>query len=196
MNPKQKRPIGVTMLALLLFFIAFTRTISDPFIFGFSSDADLWQKFVARFIHSARVLGFTSHLFPPLTYLIFGAHAVVGFGLWKLQKWSRKTVFAMIVFACAIGLLFEPHLVRPGSSATYAVVAWVVSYAWWVNPFLWIAWYLSRPRVRFAFGAWPSVTGGEPTPEPPPSLSKIGKFWVAAALVASVVLFVYVSMVE
>jgi hypothetical protein len=196
MNLKQKRPIGVTLLALMFFFIAFTKTISDPFIFGFSSDADVWQNFIARFIHSARLLRFTSQLFLPLTYLIFGALAIVGYGLWKLQKWSRQTVFALIVFACTIGVLFEPNPVRPGSFAHNSIVAWAISYAWWVNPFLWIAWYLNRPRVRFVFGAWPSITGGEPTPGPPPNLSKIGKFWVAAALVASVDLFVYVSMVE
>jgi uncharacterized membrane protein (DUF2068 family) len=196
MIPKHKRPVGVTLLALLFFFIAFTRTVSDPFFFGFSSDAGVWQKFVARFIHSAGLLKFTSFIFPPLTYLIFGAHAIVGYGLWKLQDWSRKTVFALILFACVIGVLFEPNPVRFGFYAHNTVVAWAISYLWWINPFLWIAWYLNRPRVRFAFGAWPSITGGEPTPEFPPGLSKIGKIWVAAALVASVALFVFISMVE
>jgi uncharacterized membrane protein len=186
---KRNRPVGITLLALLYFFIAFTQVISNPII-GISSYADYWQQFTARFFHSAELLKVTSYVFPPLTYLYYGAHAVIGFGLWKLKEWSRIAVLVLIAFGCAIGVLFERSSDMSASFAHSAAVAWMLSYARWVLPLLWTAWYLTRPRVRFAFGVWPSIARNDTTTELPSGLSKTGKLWVYAAAAASIAIFI------
>jgi hypothetical protein len=189
MTPKRKRPVGITLLALLYLFIAFTQTVWNPII-GISSYADIWQQFTARFFHSPGLLKVTAYAFPPLTYLYYGAHAVIGFGLWKLKEWSRRAVMLLIVFACAIGILFDRSSDMSASFIRTPAVAWTLSYARWVLPFLWIAWYLNRPRVRFAFGVWPTIGSTDETTEIPTGLSKIGKVWVSVAAAASIAILV------
>jgi hypothetical protein len=59
-----------------------------------------------------------------------------------------------------------------------------------VIPYAWLIWYLTRPRVRFAFGAWPSIEEFSSTTQAPPGLSAKGKALVAAAILASLALFI------
>jgi hypothetical protein len=119
-----------------------------------------------------------------MTYVIYGAHAVIGFGLWKLRNWARRAALVLAILGCAIGIIFVPFSVRSGPLVFVTAANWAV-------PFMWVVWYLERPRIRFAFDAWPSIQSEGLTAEPPPRLSKVGKICVYMALAASLALFVY-----
>src|ERR1019366_7512269 len=77
----------------------------------------------------------------------------------------------------AMGVIASPLFVRPLALAVSIVIGCLL-------PFGWQAWYLMRPRVRFAFGDWHS------TDEMPPALSKRGRSAVTfAAVVMTLGLF-------
>jgi len=142
----------------------------------------LWRHIAGGVIHSEAVLRITSYLFSIVFYLISVAYAVIGFGLWKLLNWARKAVLALSVFGAVVSVFALPFFVKPGVLAVAAIIG--------TAPFfVWIVWYLKRPRVCFAFGAWPSSRDGVPTADPPPGLSKRGKVLVATAIVATFVLY-------
>jgi len=135
----------------------------------------LWRHTASGVIHSEFWLRITSYLFAAIWYLLYAAYAFIGFGLWKLKNWARKAVLAILVFGLVTSFLL-PRLF--GNAGAMSIIGSVLF-------FVWMLWYLLRPRVRFAFGAWPSTRDGDATAEPPPGLSKIGKAWVTAGLIAS-----------
>ncbi len=188
MNPKRKRPIGITLLAAIHLWIGCLGTLIFPFV-AFSGETTLpFQRLGAAIIHSSFWLRTTSYLFVSIWFLAYVAYIFIGFGLWKLRNWARKAVLALTVifiFICILSLLF---FAKMGVLAVVIVVGIVIPYAW-------IVWYLKRPRVCFAFGAWPSNSDGGLSAEPPPGLSKIGKACVAAVIMASFGLWVGSLMV-
>lgn len=142
----------------------------------------LWRQVASGVIHSELVLTITNYLFSSIWYLLYIAYAAIGFGLWKLRAWARKAVFALSGFGASACVLTLPFLVRPWAAATATFIGIMIAVSWAV-------WYLNRPRVRFAFGVWPTIQNGVSTVEPPPELSKIGKVWVVVAIAASFGLF-------
>jgi len=183
-----RRPIGITLLALLIFFIGFCHTVFNPII-GLPSDADIWQQSIARVIHSANLLKVTSYWLPPFLYLLYAAYMVIGFGLWRLQNWARISVFVLIIVGCVLGPLIEPFSGRHWSYELLRIAVWVLPYAW-------LVFYLNRPRIRFAFRNGSQTDGNELKTDPPSGLSRIGKIWVAAALAASMIMFVCDVMIQ
>jgi len=179
MNPKQKRPILVTILAIVFLWIGCLGTLIFPVLLfaGMTSMRTLmWKQPVSVVIHSEFWLNITSYLFITIWFLAYVAYAFIGYGLWKLRNWARITLMALMVFFAVVSVLALPFFVRPATMAIAVVIGSVPFYVW-------IIWYLKRPRVCFAFGAWPS------TVDLPPGLSKIGKAWVVAGIVASLALY-------
>jgi hypothetical protein len=86
-------------------------------------------------------------------------------------------------FLAVISIFALPFFVKQAAVAVSSIIGITVFCAW-------IAWYLKRPRVCFAFGEWQSIHDGDLPTEPPPGLSRWGKVWVAAAIVASFGLWV------
>jgi hypothetical protein len=62
-------------------------------------------------------------------------------------------------------------------------VAWIVS---WTSLWAWLAWYLMRPRVRFAFGTIVPTPGGPLDSEPRGGFSRKEKILVATAALATI----------
>lgn len=182
MPSKMKRPVGVTILALVFLWIGFGGAVFFPFIAGFDVFATPWDDFAGKVIHSEAWLRITLYLLETLWYLAYIAYAIMGLGLWKLRSWARTAVYVINLIGAAASILVAAIFVRPGILAL-AVLAGTVP------PFLWMAWYSQRPRVRFAFGAWPTSRDGATVTEQPPGLSKVGKAWLASALVATLVLY-------
>lgn len=177
-----KRPVGVTILALVFLWIGCCGAVFFPLVAGFGAFNAPWDGFAGRVIHSEVWLRVTLYLLQTLWYLVYIAYAIIGFGLWKLRAWARTAVFVINLIGAAAGLVVAAIFVRPGTLAL-AVLAGTVP------PLLWMAWYTQRPRVRFAFGAWPTPRGGLSVTEQPPGLSKKGKVWVASGIAATFALY-------
>jgi hypothetical protein len=156
-------------------------TLFFPIIVFSGGTTTLWRLIAGGVIHSESWLRITSYLFVSTWFLFYVAYAFIGFGLWKLRNWARKAILALTEFFAVVCVLVLPFLVRPAAMAIAVVIYTSLFIAWTI-------WYLKRPRVCFAFGAWPSTCNGVLQAEPPPGLSKIGKTWVTIAIVASFVL--------
>jgi hypothetical protein len=181
MNPKQKRPVGITLLAAAFLWIGCLGTLFFPIIVFSGGTTTLWRLIAGGVIHSESWLRITSYLFVSTWFLFYVAYAFIGFGLWKLRNWARKAILALMEFFAVVSILALPFLVRLAAMAIAAVIYTSLFFAWTV-------WYLKRPRVCFAFGAWPSACNEVLPAEPPPGLSQMGKAWVTVAIVASFVL--------
>jgi hypothetical protein len=182
MKLKQKRPVGITILALVHLWIGCLGTIVFPFV-AFSSETSLaFQRLGAAVIHSESMLKIGAEVFFSVWFLAYVAYAVIGFGLWKLRNWARKALLALnviFIFVCVLSLLF---FAKMGTLAVVIVIGIAI-------PCAWIVWYLKRPRVCYAFGAAPWFRDGVPVKDPSPCLSKAGKFLVAGAILATFALF-------
>ena len=189
MKPKQKRPVGVTLLACVFLWIGCLGTVFFPIIAIFGGISMAWRLIASGVIHSEFWLRLTSYLFCTIWYAFYVAYAFIGFGLWKLRNWARKSVLAVSLFSIAISLFAVPFLVKPWDFGVAIAIGMV-------PPFAWIAWYVNRPRVRFAFEAWPSAQEWAATTVYPAGLSKVGKACVLAGLLATFALFIGTVMVN
>lgn len=186
MNPTRKRPLGVTLIALLFLWIGCFGTVAFPFIWLSGGTATLWDHFLSARIESAALVKVISYSLDAIWFSLYVVYAVVGFGLWKLKNWARQSVLAIIAIGICGGIVTSCVFVRPilfGISVLGGIAL----------EFGWIAWYLLRPRVRYAFGAWNrySVTGESIEP---PGLSMRRKQGVGILAVGSVSLLFVVPL--
>lgn len=183
MNPKQKRPLGVTLLALAFLWIGCFGTLFFPLIGLTGGTFTLWKLAFGAMIHSELWLKIIAHSLDCILFGLYVAYAVIGFGLWKLKNWARKSALTITTLGVVLGLVVALVYVRPLLMG-FSVFGCATFY------FGWIAWYLMRPRVRFAFDAW-SLYDSAGVRREPPQLSKSGRFGVGILCVAScLVLFV------
>jgi hypothetical protein len=142
MTNNRKRPIGVMLIAL-----------------GF-----LWNGCIGTIFLPFALAGGISAIDCAL-FLVCVVCALVGFGLWKLKNWARKSVLGLAIF--------------------WAIASVTTSFIYWKAMFLtmlggtlvsvgWLAWYLMRPRVQFAFGVWNRLSPAGEWVDPP-GLSKRGR---------------------
>jgi hypothetical protein len=179
----QKRPIGITLLAIAFVWIGCCGALFYPLIAGSGGGLSLWRANAGSMIHSESAIKTGSYVFSSLLYLLYVAYAVIGFGLWKLRKWAHKAVLVVNLAGLVLSLTVLPFFVRPGYMAVAAVTGTAI-------PFAWFVFYLRRPRVCFAFGAWQSPREDTISSEPPPALSKTGKAWVVAGIAATFLLYI------
>jgi hypothetical protein len=182
MTTRRKRPVGATLLAAAFLWIGCGGTLFFPIIVFFDGTT-MWRLIAGGLIHSEVMLRITSYLFLSTWFLFYVAYAFIGFGLWKLRNWARKALLVLSELFAIISVLVSLFFVRPRELAVAVVIGTVI-------PFAWCVWYMKRPRVRFAFGAWPSSRDGVSAAEDPPGLSKKGKAGIAAAIVATFALYV------
>lgn len=184
MNPKPKRPIGVTLFALVFLWIGCGGVLFFPIIAGAGAFTPLWDSLAGSAIHSRIWLKTTLILLCIVWYLSYVAYAIIGFGLWKLRDWARKSVIVINVVFGAACLLILPFLVRP-APLTIAVVTWSS-----VIPAS-IAWYMHSSRVRFAFGTWSPGQGTSAITELPPGPTISEKALVVTAVIATFAVFIW-----
>jgi hypothetical protein len=111
MISQKKRPVGVTLLAAMFLWIGCLGTIFFPIILLSGGTTTLWGLIAPEAIHSQLLLQITSYLFFSVWFLFYVAYAVIGFGLWKLRNWARRSVLALTVVGGSAGILSEPFLV-------------------------------------------------------------------------------------
>ncbi len=137
-----ERPTGVTVLAILSFMSAACAVLfALIFVFG--------GALLSRMSHSRIDSSVVAGLGVLAGVFIFGfavLYAVVGFGLWKLQNWSRLLTMILVGVSGVFSVLRVMGSVlhfRPGFAAFNLVICAID---------IWILIYLLRPDVKQAFG--------------------------------------------
>lgn len=146
----------------------------------------LWNHIFGLRAHSPAGMKAISLALDGIWFSFYVVYAVIGFGLWKLRNWARQGVLAIIAIGVTAGIVVSFVLVRPVFLAISALGGVAVEFGW-------IAWYLARPRVRYAFGAWNRYSAAGEWIEPP-GLSKRQKRVVGILAVASVGLLFVVPL--
>jgi hypothetical protein len=183
MNPTLRRPIGVTLIALGFLWIGCFGTFFLPVIGMTGGMSSLWRLALGPVIHSETWLRTLSYVLDCVWFLFYVAYAIIGFGLWQLKNWARKSVLGIAVVGVGGGLVVSLAFARPIILAISVLGILVVEFGW-------LSWYLMRPRVRYAFGAWNRYGSAGESIEPP-GLSKRGKLGIGTLAATSiVVLFV------
>jgi len=152
--------------------------------------SQLWRLVLAPVIHSEHWIRSLSIVLNSIWFLLYVAYAIIGFGLWKLKNWARKAVLGLSIFgivaSAAVVVVLEVVFV---GSIAYGLIIFGAA----LVEFGWIAWYLMRPRVRYAFGAWSSYSPAGEWIEPP-GFSKRGKLGVGFLVAASLCVFFIVPL--
>jgi hypothetical protein len=183
MNSKSKRPVGITILAGVFLWTGCLGSILFPIVLIFSGLATDMVNDLAGvgqshpWLRPAVRVG--AYLLVLIWYLLYVAYACIGFGLWKLRNWARKAVLGLSLLSVVAGVLVVPFAGLPPAMSG----AWIVS---WISLWAWLAWYLMRPRVRFAFGATVPTSVGSLDSEPPRGLSRKENMLVATAALATI----------
>jgi hypothetical protein len=180
---QRKRPVGVTLLAIMFLWIGCVGALIFPIVGLTGGASELWRLAFGSVIHSAETIKTISVVLDFILLVFYVAYAIIGFGLWKLKDWARKAVIGLSIFGIAAVAVVGIAIVRPLIYGFIGLGAALVEFGW-------IAWYLMRPRVRYAFGAWNRYTPAGEWIEPP-GLSKRSKVGVGFLVAASVcVLFI------
>lgn len=182
MNPNRKRPIGVALIALAFLWIGCCGTLFLPVTGMTGGLSSLWRLALGSMIHSKAWLYAISYVLNSVWFLLYILYAVIGFGLWKLKNWARKSVIGIAIVGVIAALVVSLVFVRPIILSISVIGMAVVEFGW-------LGWYLMRPRVRYAFENWNQYDSAGEWIEPP-GLSKRGKLGVGTLTSASfVVLF-------
>lgn len=186
MTSKPKRPIFVTLLSCVFLWIGCLGSFFFPLFLFTGLAGTMWDQVSAGAGQSTTWIRFLAHFckYPFLLawFSAYLAYAFIGFGLWKLRNWARKAVIGISILGIVICPVAGPLFTR-----STPIPLLFTSLLWFVAPFGWLIWYLSRPRVRFAFGALPIAQTLTSEPEPPPAMSRRGKLFTATAAIATVV---------
>ena len=180
MNLNRKRPVGITIIAVLLLWVGLGCAIFGPYLGMVGVQYDLWHADLATVIHSDARIRTICRVLDVIDYLIYIALAVIGFGLWKLKHWARVSVISLeiIGFVGAVILPFVFH--RPISKDLTGLGLSVVQTGW-------VVFYFTRPRVRHAFGKWNLYAPDGEWIEPP-ILSVRWRFGIVLLFAATVFL--------
>ncbi len=183
MDPKRKRPIGVTLIALAFLWIGCCGALFLPIIGLTGGISAMWRLALAPVIHSEVWLKTISQVLDFVWFLLYVAYAAIGFGLWKLKNWARKSVLGITVVGVIAGFVVSLTLIRPIILGIGVIGMAVVEFGW-------LGWYFMRPRVQYAFGAWSRYSPAGEWVEPP-CLSRRGKVGIGFLVATSLfVLFV------
>ena len=186
MNPKRNRPIGITLIALAFLWIGCCGTLFLPIIGLTGGMSSLWRLALGSVIHSEPWLRTVSYVLNSVWFLLYVVYAVIGFGLWKLKNWARKSVLGIAIVGVTAGLVVSIVFVRPITVAISVIGIAVVEFGW-------LSWYLMRPRVRYAFGVWNRYSSAGEWIEPP-GLSKRGKLGIGMLAATSVVVLFVIPL--
>ncbi len=184
-NSKPQRPVGITLLAGVFLWIGCLGSLFFPILLGFGLTRIMWEGMTAGAAEShpwlQPFIHYGAYPFFILYWLLYIAYACIGFGLWKLRNWARRGLLGLLIFFAVASVLFIPFVAQPAEFRFAAAAGLVIVSGW-------VAWYLNRPRVRFAFGLEPRQSDG--SMQQPPGMSTNGKVWTASAAIVTIGLFV------
>jgi hypothetical protein len=168
-TPKRGRPIGVILLGLTFLWIGVIGTLIFPIMAALGGLSEFWKFLAKGIISSPFWLRITGYVLNSIWFFLCVAYLFIGVGLFKLRNWARKSVAGLNGFAAVFCAIILPLLVKPAPLAVAVVIGTAPAFAG-------IAWYMMRPRVRWAFS---DSRIGE---QLPPPLSRIAKAGVVAGI--------------
>ena len=171
---KRGRPIGVILLGVIFLWIGVMGTLIFPIMAAFGGLSELWKFLAKGMISSPFWLRITGYVLNSIWFLLYVAYFIIGVGLFKLRNWARKSVVGLNGSCAVFCAMILPFLVKPMPFAIAVVIGTAPAFGG-------IAWYMMRPRVRWAFG---DASIGE---QLPPPLSRIAKAGVVAGVLAILV---------
>jgi len=177
MNPRTKRPVGITIIALILLWIGVIGTLIFPLMILVGGMSGIIARLFEEELYVSRVLSIAlASLISILWYAMYVFYAWLGYGLWKLRRKALQGAILMQWIAIAMAVVV-------GIVAAY----WQPVLAFGTCIFLAgfyaaILWYLKRPVVQQAFGIVPvsSIVGENSRPAQ--------NTWVKVAVGAAIVL--------
>jgi hypothetical protein len=181
MIPKRKRPVGITLLALVFLWIGCFGTLAFPLIALSGGITMLFGTLISGWFTSEVLVRAISGLLALIWFLLYVLYAITGFGLWKLKRWGRQSAFIINTAGAGISAVTLPIFVRPPVLILPTIVGTVV-------PFALISWYLTRPTVRGAFGE--IVSEEEGTKAATPRRPYLRKVWIGVGILAVILMFV------
>jgi len=167
-NNQRKRPIGITLLALMFLWIGGWGTLMLPLTVvtgGVTPFRDLVVKWMEQSHPSLVPLaGVVVYLLFAIVYAFYVAYAFIGFGLWKLKDWARRGFMAVGLLMIAMGVVAAIAMPKElGADASKTILS-IAALLWCAAPGAWVIWYTRRPLVLAAFGRY------VPPPEQPDAL--------------------------
>lgn len=186
MQVQRKRPFGITLLSLLFLWIGCGGSLIFPIVFFAGDMSSLLDTLTRNFIqsHALRLTGIC------LVYLIWHGlyilYAFIGFGLWKLRKWALQAI-VIVLWVVIIGGLIAAVVVARYQAALAVTVGLGT-----VAPFGGILWYLSQPRVRYAFEV-EADSLDIPVICESPSSSPSGRRWVKITIITVTCVTIFVG---
>lgn len=181
MKFQRKRPLGITLLALMFLWIGCGGTLIFPIMIVTGGVGQMWDMLAPSLIHSHVLNLIASCLFSLIWFGAYVLYAFIGFGLWKLRKWALRAVTIVQWIGLVAGLIGATVVAR--FQPTLAISVGIGTLA----PFAGLLWYLRRPHVGYAFE--PQTTSSiisfesGPPPPPPPALSTPRrKVWVQVTI--------------
>jgi len=112
----RKRPIGVTLLALVFLWIGCGGTLFFPVIVFSGGFSQLWEHLASGWIQSPLLMKIASVFLTSIWFLFYVAYAFIGFGLWKLKDWARKSVVIICAAEIVIGAIVSSFFLRPAGT--------------------------------------------------------------------------------
>jgi hypothetical protein len=194
MPRNRKRPLGITLLALVFLWIGCFGTLIFPIILFTGGEADLAKIFFSKDIHSHALLLAATCVLNVVWFGLYVLYAFIGFGLWRLRKWSRKALIIITWIGIGLGFLWPMFYWRQPLLAA-AICIWMVGVC---SIFVW---YLHRPIVLAAFGELLSITSSDQCTRPigerwwkKTSVRVVGAFIIVAVLFATLLTFAVEKM--
>jgi hypothetical protein len=181
-NLQRKRPLGITLLALLFLWIGCLGTLIFPIMILTGGVGQTWNLIAPNLIHSHALNPIAASLFSLTWYAAYVLYAFIGFGLWKLRKWALRAVTIVQWIGLAGGLIgvIVAARIQPVLAISFGIGT--------LAPFGGLLWYLKRSHVRYAFEPQTdhpviSFESGPPPPPLPPSQSTPQrKVWVQVTI--------------
>lgn len=143
------RPVGVTILAILIFIVAAFSLLGGIGVIlggGFIASMLSQGQGTAGGAGILAGLGAAAGVF---IIIVGGVSALVGFGLWKLKGWAR----IVTIILCGISAAFQ--LLGILLTLTHFNLFALIWGVFWVAVDAFVIWYLLKPEVKAAFQPGP-----------------------------------------
>lgn len=147
MSKTRKRPLGITLMALMFFWIGGIGTVVFP-IMLFADAFGSYREIVNSFIKPEWLALCLLVLFLVIWWAMYILYAFLGVAFWKLREWGRKTFLIVLTAFTWLFLVGEAIWVRP-----FTLLFSVAIFSVGINGLF--IWYLTRRNVLVAFGKIP-----------------------------------------
>ena len=118
-----KRPVGVTLLAIMYLWIGGGGTLIFPFMLLLGSGSIFGSALFAGSIQSETASKALSYLLSASLFIGYVAYLLLGIGFWKMRNRARVAAIAINLSFVALAVVLTPIFARPLTAAIPILVA-------------------------------------------------------------------------